>query len=95
MGMRRWTYGMLAVSVLFGLAAGVIWPPRRAAAAPDWKVVEQALGRAGTLMPGGVYRVGLPCTDLTVMNVANWCTMIALVSAPAGTASRTIAVRVG
>src|SRR5438876_564246 len=66
MGMRRWTYGMLAVSVLLGLAAGVIWPARRAAAAPDWKVVEQALGKAGTLMPGGVYRVGLPRTDLTV-----------------------------
>ena len=66
MGMRKWTCGMLAVSVFFGLAAGVIWPPRRAAAAPDWKVVEQALGKAGTLMPGGVYRVGFPRTDLTV-----------------------------
>jgi hypothetical protein len=40
------------------------------AAAPklpaDWKDVEQALGRAGTLMPGGVYKVSFPRSDLAV-----------------------------
>src|SRR5262245_61939989 len=36
------------------------------AAAPDWKAVEQALGKSGLLMPGDVYRVGMPRTDLAV-----------------------------
>jgi hypothetical protein len=38
------------------------------AAAPkrDWKEVEQALGRAGTLLPGDVYKVSFPRSDLTV-----------------------------
>jgi hypothetical protein len=38
------------------------------AAAPksDWKDVEQALGRAGTLLPGEVYKVSFPRSDLTV-----------------------------
>jgi hypothetical protein len=38
------------------------------AAAPKrgWKDVEQALGRAGTLMPGDVYKVSFPRSDLTV-----------------------------
>ncbi len=37
------------------------------AAADDWQAqVGQALGKLGTAMPGGVYRVALPRTDLTV-----------------------------
>src|SRR5204863_46070 len=36
------------------------------AAAPDWKAVEQALGKAGQLQPGDVFRVGMPRTDLAV-----------------------------
>lgn len=35
-------------------------------AAPDWNAIGQALGKTGTVMAGGVYRVGLPRTDLTV-----------------------------
>src|SRR5262249_4302718 len=34
--------------------------------APDWTAVAQALGKAGQLQSGGVYRVGFPRTDLTV-----------------------------
>ena len=34
--------------------------------ATDWKPVEQALGKAGSLQPGDVYKVGLPRTDLQV-----------------------------
>jgi hypothetical protein len=37
-----------------------------ASAAPDWNAVAKALGKAGTEMPGGVYRVGLPRSDLHV-----------------------------
>ncbi len=37
------------------------------AAPPDWKAVGDALGKSGTEMPGGIYRVGLPRTDLHVV----------------------------
>jgi Domain of Unknown Function (DUF1259) len=32
----------------------------------DWSQVAQALGKSGSEMPGGVYRVGLPRSDLKV-----------------------------
>ena len=36
------------------------------AAEPDWKAVDRALGKPGQMMPGEVYRVGMPRTDLNV-----------------------------
>jgi hypothetical protein len=33
---------------------------------PDWKAVEQALGKPGQLQTGDVFRIGMPRTDLTV-----------------------------
>ena len=33
---------------------------------PDWKAVEQALGKSGQLQPDGVFRIGMPRTDLAV-----------------------------
>jgi len=36
------------------------------AAATDWKPVELAIGKAGTVQPDGVYKIGLPRTDLQV-----------------------------
>jgi hypothetical protein len=35
-------------------------------AATDWKPVEQALGKAGSMQPGDVYKVSLPRSDLQV-----------------------------
>src|SRR3989442_10752313 len=35
-------------------------------AATDWKPVEQALGKAGSMQPGDVYKVSLPRGDLKV-----------------------------
>jgi hypothetical protein len=35
-------------------------------AATDWKAVEQALGKAGSMQPGDVYKVSLPRSDLHV-----------------------------
>ncbi|HEY0379946.1 MAG TPA: DUF1259 domain-containing protein [Pyrinomonadaceae bacterium] len=35
-------------------------------AATDWKAVEQALGKAGSIQPGDVYKVSLPRSDLQV-----------------------------
>jgi hypothetical protein len=33
----------------------------------DWDVVAQALGKSGQTMPGDVYRIGMPRTDLNVV----------------------------
>ncbi len=38
-----------------------------AAADAEWDAVAKAIGRSGTEMPGGVYRVGIGRSDLTVM----------------------------
>src|SRR5260221_2501949 len=45
------------------IAAGLSFP---AAAQDSWDPVAKALGRSGTEMPGGVYRVGLGRSDLKV-----------------------------
>jgi hypothetical protein len=50
---------LTALAALIAITSG-------AQAAPDWNVVAKALGKTGTEMPGGVYRVGLPRTDLHV-----------------------------
>src|SRR5216117_3119849 len=50
----------------FGLMSIVIAPVAARAADPDWKAVEQALGKSGQLQPGDVFRVGMPRTDLAV-----------------------------
>ncbi len=62
MRVRVWKYAMAAVgfTVLTGAAGGVH------AADPDWKAVEQALGRSGQLQAGDVFRIGMPRTDLSV-----------------------------
>src|SRR5260370_9737170 len=36
------------------------------AAATDWKPVEKALGKAGSMQPGDVYKVSLPRSDLKI-----------------------------
>jgi hypothetical protein len=59
MNLKRTLVMATAIGML-GAAASVL------AAEPDWKAVEQALGKSGQLMPGEVYRIGMPRTDLTV-----------------------------
>ena len=56
--MVRTTLTAAALSIMLPAAAG--------AAEADWSKVADALGKSGTEMPGGVYRVGLPRTDLHV-----------------------------
>ncbi|MEO8302144.1 MAG: DUF1259 domain-containing protein, partial [Rhizomicrobium sp.] len=51
----------LAFSVLLTTSCAI-----DAQAAADWNAVGTALGKSGTEMPGGVYRVGLPRSDLHV-----------------------------
>jgi hypothetical protein len=54
------------VSLCLALVAIVVVPAVAPAADPDWKAVEQALGKSGQLQPGDVFRIGMPRTDLTV-----------------------------
>ena len=56
--MVRTTLKAAALCMMLPVAAG--------AADPDWAKVAEALGKSGTEMAGGVYRVGLPRTDLHV-----------------------------
>ena len=54
---------------LVTLFAGIVvltTPVVARAADPDWKAVEQALGKSGQMMPGEVFRIGMPRTDLNV-----------------------------
>jgi len=57
--MQRLSAITLAILMSVGL-------PSSAWAAPDWAAVAKALGKSGTEMPGGIYRVGLPRSDLHV-----------------------------
>jgi len=51
----------LAVAALFAAAPGAAF------AADEWQAqVGEALGKTGTTTPSGIYRVGLPRTDLKV-----------------------------
>ena len=52
----------LARSAIFALLAAVAAPAN--AAGDDWARVGEALGKAGAELPGGVYKVGLPRTDI-------------------------------
>ena len=52
------------LSILAGQLLGTLWAVPAAAVEPDWKAVEQALGKPGQLQPGDVFRVGMPRTDL-------------------------------
>ena len=51
---------ILALAVIVGA------PELALASEPDWKAVEAALGKSGQAQPGGVFRIGMPRTDLAV-----------------------------
>ena len=63
-----------AVALVGGTANAASAPPfshppghaQAQAGSVDWQAVEQAMGKAGTLQAGDVYRVSLPRTDLQV-----------------------------
>src|SRR5438309_8136055 len=50
----------------FGVLVALAVPAAAPAADPDWKAVEQALGKSGQLQAGDVFRIGMPRTDLSV-----------------------------
>src|SRR5256712_11009884 len=55
-------YVVTLVAVIAALTAPVV----ARAADPDWKAVEQALGKSGQMQTGDVFRIGMPRTDLNV-----------------------------
>lgn len=65
MGVTGRTTTVLAAAVVAvaAMAAGAETPQRSAA---DWNAVGQALGKSGQVQDGGVFRVAMPRTDLTV-----------------------------
>jgi hypothetical protein len=60
--MTRKTATAFLVSILCALFVTDV----PAASNPPWATVAEALGRTGTEMPGGIYRMGLPRSDLHV-----------------------------
>src|SRR6266571_9391093 len=60
--LRQIKYAVIGFGVLVATAV----PAAALAADPDWKAVEQALGKSGQIQPGDVFRIGIPRTDLTV-----------------------------
>ena len=57
----------LKSSLFLGVVIAVLCSVTSARGAePDWKAVEQALGKSGQLQAGDVFRVGIPRTDLSV-----------------------------
>ncbi|MDG4884144.1 DUF1259 domain-containing protein [Mesorhizobium sp. WSM4884] len=56
-------HGKIIAAFAFAACLGITQP---SLAAPDWKAVARALGKSGTEASGGVYRVGLPRSDLKV-----------------------------
>ncbi len=56
----------MRLKLLTTLAAAALAVAAPAHADQDWTGVAQALGKEGSVMPGGVYRVGLPRSDLKV-----------------------------
>ncbi len=63
---------------LFAVLALVAATPKK-----DWKDVEEALGRAGSVLPGGVYKVSFPRSDLAVTAVDLEAPPVVLVPLPA------------
>jgi len=70
-----WTVRLIGAGVSIGLAALVAIGGHSSAStsnvrasrpAVDWKQVEQALGKTGSMQPGDVFKIGIPRTDLAV-----------------------------
>jgi len=57
---------MSSITRLASLALATILSTSAVAVESDWGQVALALGKSGSEMPGGVYRVGLPRSDLKV-----------------------------
>ena len=57
---------MIRIAPVFASLAAVALSASAAAADLDWSKVDQAIGKKGAAQPGGVYKFGLPRSDLKV-----------------------------
>src|ERR1051326_7694546 len=57
---------LLSVATVLVSGGSAIGAPARQSGDVDWNAVQDALGRSGTMMPGDVFRVGIPRSDLKV-----------------------------
>ena len=57
---------LIYAATLFASVSALTAPVVARAADPDWRAVEQALGKSGQTQPGDVFRIGMPRTDLNV-----------------------------
>jgi hypothetical protein len=63
---------VVTTTTVVGASAQAVLPQSHAeqaaaaAQAIDWSAVEQVLGKSGTMMAGGVFRIGMPRSDLKV-----------------------------
>jgi hypothetical protein len=62
----RWVLILMGVVGIALVGAPLPRAAAQQASDADWKAVEQALGKPGQLMPGDVFRVAMPRTDLKV-----------------------------
>lgn len=62
--MRHFRSFLFLFAIIFLIAAA---PKKATPKRTDWNDVEQAIGRAGSLQPGDVYKVGFPRGDLAVI----------------------------
>jgi biotin operon repressor len=56
----------MKISIAAALGASALLAASAVDAAPDWDAVGKALGKSGSMQPGGIYKVPLPRTDLKV-----------------------------
>src|SRR5437764_5551808 len=70
---RRTALALAGLAAIVALALVVIRAPAARGQVPatqpapvDWSQVEQALGKPGQMMPGDVFRIGMPRSDLNV-----------------------------
>src|SRR5215468_205649 len=67
----RWTIGAISMNIVWiVLIVAVCDRTARSSyqqtTPPEWKEVEQAIGKSGSMQPGDVFKVSLPRTDLHV-----------------------------
>lgn len=58
---------LLLIGVVLIVYPAVALNPAQQAGQSDWKQVEQAIGKAGSMQPGDVYKVSFPRLDLKVI----------------------------
>ena len=57
----KWIYLLISLGCALSLFGA-----KQQVSKADWKAVEQALGKAGSMQPGDVYKVSFPRSDLKV-----------------------------